>query len=52
MIGLMSFTVSPSSVVSSRSTPWVAGWCGPDVDRQELVLGLEVESSPASASVP
>ena len=29
MIGLMSRTTSPSSVVSSRSTPWVAGWCGP-----------------------
>ena len=29
MIGLMSRTTSPSSVVSSRSTPCVAGWCGP-----------------------
>src|SRR5919199_3455952 len=29
MIGIMSLTISPSSVVSSRSTPWVAGWCGP-----------------------
>src|SRR3954453_10762820 len=25
----MSRTTSPSSVVSRRSTPWVAGWCGP-----------------------
>src|SRR5918999_1778963 len=29
MIGLTSRTISPSSVVSRRSTPWVAGWCGP-----------------------
>src|SRR5215213_5410089 len=29
MIGLTSRTISPSSVVRSRSTPWVAGWCGP-----------------------
>ena len=29
MIGLMSRTTSPSSVVSRRSTPCVAGWCGP-----------------------
>src|SRR5215210_2313117 len=29
MIGLTSRTISPSSVVSSRSTPCVAGWCGP-----------------------
>ena len=29
MIGLMSRTTSPSSVAISRSTPWVAGWCGP-----------------------
>src|SRR5436305_1876067 len=29
MIGLMSRTTSPSSVAMSRSTPWVAGWCGP-----------------------
>src|SRR3954454_4925709 len=25
----MSRTTSPSSVVGRRSTPWVAGWCGP-----------------------
>src|SRR4051812_12956930 len=25
----MSRTTSPSRVVISRSTPWVAGWCGP-----------------------
>ena len=29
MIGLRSRTTSPSSVTSSRSTPCVAGWCGP-----------------------
>src|SRR5688572_2284204 len=29
MIGSISRTVSPSSVSSSRSTPCVAGWCGP-----------------------
>ena len=29
MIGLMSRTTSPSSVAIRRSTPWVAGWCGP-----------------------
>src|SRR5215210_2403556 len=29
MIGFTSRTISPSSVVSSRSTPCVAGWCGP-----------------------
>src|SRR3954451_13867037 len=29
MIGLTSRTISPSSVVSRRRTPCVAGWCGP-----------------------
>src|SRR5215217_4562513 len=29
MIGFTSRTISPSSVVSRRSTPCVAGWCGP-----------------------
>ena len=29
MIGLISRTISPSSVTSSRSTPCVAGWWGP-----------------------
>src|SRR3954453_5072603 len=29
MIGLTSRTISPSSVVRRRSTPCVAGWCGP-----------------------
>ena len=29
MIGLTSRTTSASSVAISRSTPWVAGWCGP-----------------------
>src|SRR5690348_1776498 len=29
MIGLMSRTTSPSRVAIRRSTPWVAGWCGP-----------------------
>src|ERR671937_2788174 len=29
MIGLTSRTTSPSNVVRRRSTPWVAGWCGP-----------------------
>ena len=40
MIGLTSRTTSPSSVTSSRSTPWVAGWCGPDVERQQLAAVL------------
>ena len=29
MIGLQSRTTSPSSLTISRSTPCVAGWCGP-----------------------
>src|SRR4051812_8516549 len=29
MIGIVLRTTSPSSVVSRRRTPWVAGWCGP-----------------------
>src|SRR3954454_145305 len=29
MIGFTSRTISPSSVVRRRSTPCVAGWCGP-----------------------
>src|ERR1044072_7967221 len=29
MIGLRSRTISASSVTSRRSTPCVAGWCGP-----------------------
>src|SRR5215207_2124036 len=29
MIGFTSRTISPSNVVSRRSTPCVAGWCGP-----------------------
>src|SRR5919198_6727583 len=29
MIGFRSWTTSPSRVTSSRSTPCVAGWCGP-----------------------
>src|SRR6476646_4741228 len=29
MIGFISRMYSPSIVQSRRSTPWVAGWCGP-----------------------
>src|SRR3712207_2717537 len=45
MIGLTSLTTSPSSVVSSRSTPCVAGWCGP-----MLIVKSSSEAS-ASASI-
>ena len=43
MIGLMSRTTSPSSVAISRSTPWVAGWCGPMLS----VSSSWVSSTPA-----
>src|SRR5688572_3687872 len=46
MIGLTSRTISPSSVVSSRSTPWVAGWCGP-----MLIVRSSSCSSPIGAIV-
>src|SRR5918992_4295066 len=48
MIGLTSRTTSPSSVVSSRSTPWVAGWCGPKL----MVRSSSCRSSSTTASVP
>ena len=40
IIGFMSRTTSPSSVHSSRSTPCVAGWCGP-------MLSVSSSSSPS-----
>src|SRR5215208_492507 len=48
MIGLMSRTTSPSSVVSKRSTPCVAGWCGPMFS----VNSSSWRSPSTSASVP
>src|SRR5205085_2085481 len=39
MIGVTSRTISPSSVVSSRSTPCVAGWCGPMLIVNSSVVG-------------
>src|SRR5688500_15555083 len=44
MIGSMSITRSPSSVRSSRSTPCVAGWCGP--------MLIVKSSDSGSSSVP
>ena len=41
MIGLMSRTTSPSRVVISRSTPWVAGWWGPMLRVSSSWLGPE-----------
>src|ERR671922_1670791 len=46
MIGFTSRTISPSSVVSRRSTPWVAGWCGP-----MLILRSSSCSSPIGSIV-
>src|SRR5262245_42755583 len=48
MIGLTSRTTSPSSVVSSRSTPCVAGWCGPML----IVKSSSWRSPSTVASVP
>src|SRR4051812_44189726 len=48
MIGLTSRTTSPSSVVSRRSTPCVAGWCGPMLS----VNSSSWRSPSSSASVP
>src|SRR5918992_4019721 len=48
MIGLTSRTTSPSSVVSSLSTPWVAGWCGPKL----TVRSSSCRSPSTTASVP
>src|SRR5262245_10787514 len=48
MMGLTSRTTSPSSVVSSRSTPWVAGWCGPML----IVKSSSWRSPSTVASVP
>src|SRR5919109_1388729 len=39
MIGLTSRTTSPSSVQKSRSTPWVAGCCGPMLTVNSSVSG-------------
>src|SRR3954452_24628658 len=39
MIGLRSRTYSPSSVTSRRSTPCVAGWCGPMLSVKSSVSG-------------
>src|SRR5919199_2083262 len=44
MIGVSERTVSPSSVRSRRSTPCVAGWCGPMLIVKSSVSG--------SSSVP
>src|SRR5919109_1626082 len=46
MIGLTSRTTSPSSVQKSRSTPWVAGCCGP-----MLTVNSSVSGSSSSAGV-
>src|ERR671932_2178178 len=48
MIGLISRTISPSSVHSRRSTPCVAGWCGPRLMVRSSVSG----ASGIPASVP
>src|SRR5918994_4296329 len=48
MIGLTSRTTSPSSVVISRSTPCVAGWCGPKL----MVSSSSWRSPSTTASVP
>src|SRR5918999_4499343 len=48
MIGFTSRTTSPSSVVRSRSTPWVAGWCGPKL----IVRNSSWRSPGTTASVP
>src|SRR4051794_25170328 len=50
MIGLTSRTSSPSSVVSSRSTPCVAGWCGPRLIVKSS--SSAVRSASVWASVP
>src|SRR5680860_585778 len=49
MIGLTSRTISPSSVQSRRSTPWVAGWCGPRLIVKSSVSG---SSSSVGATAP
>src|SRR5918999_2140145 len=48
MIGLTSRTTSPSSVVRRRSTPCVAGWCGPKL----MVRNSSWRSPGTTASVP
>src|ERR687896_1038698 len=48
MIGFTSRTTSPSRVVSSRNTPWVAGWCGPKL----IVRNSSWRSPGTTASVP
>src|SRR5918996_1910444 len=48
MIGFTSRTTSPSSVVSRRRTPWVAGWCGPKL----TVRSSSWRSPGTTASVP
>src|SRR5438045_5875142 len=42
MIGVIVRTISPSSVSSSRSTPCVAGWCGPMLNVKSSVSGSSV----------
>ncbi len=44
MSGSRSATCSPSSTVSTCSTPWVAGWCGP------MLMSIVFGSSPARLS--
>src|SRR3954452_20891972 len=46
MIGLTSLTTSPSSVQKRRSTPWVAGCCGP-----MLTVNSSVSGSTSSTGV-
>src|ERR687897_357087 len=48
MIGFVSRTTSPSSVVIRRSTPWVAGWCGPKL----IVRSSSWRSPPPTAPGP
>ena len=46
MIGLRSRTTSPSSWTTSRSTPCVAGWCGP------MLIVISSVSGSMSISAP
>src|SRR5215218_11222198 len=50
MIGLTSRTSSPSSVQNRRSTPWVAGCCGPMLTVKSSVSGSS--SSTGVSAVP
>src|SRR4051794_2502195 len=53
MIGTTSFTISPSSVVSRRSTPWVAGWWGPMlIVKSSVCSSISVPYTGSSGSPP